>query len=44
MSKEMKEVTSRIISHKRRKNKMTIRIGIALIIVIQSTHLLRITS
>ena len=44
MAKEMKEVTRRIISHKRRKNKMTIRIGIALIIVIQSAPLVRRTS
>ena len=44
MAKEMREATSRTIGHKKRKKKMIMRIGVALIIVIQNAHLVRRTS
>ena len=44
MAKEMKKEMSRIIGHKKRKKKMIMRIGVALIIVIQIAHLVKRTT
>ena len=44
MNKGMKKATSRIIGQKKRKKNMIMRIGVALIIVIQSAPLVRRTS